>query len=347
MRHDNLIGIDLSKHSFQGCFLDKYDRERFNRKFTRQSLTNWFSRQSPLTVALEACGSAHHWARVVERMGHKPFIVPPHSVTAFRLGHKTDATDARAVAVAARQPKLKPVAPKSVEQQGLQGVDRIRQHWSDHLTATGNLIRSLLSEFGLTVPKGKSHLKQRIIEILEDAENEVPMPLRLQLIEAWHHYLDVEGRLKQAKQAQDRLVAEHASCRSLMRLAGVGPVNALGLYLALGDRGSSFANGREAAACIGLTPKQYSTGGEIVILGISKRIANKRLRSNLIQGARSVINRVRKQDPGTPQEVWLKSLMLRRGEGRAAVALANKIVRQAWAMLHYGEDFKFQAQRMH
>lgn len=345
MQHDNLIGIDLSKHSFQGCFVDKHSTERFNRKFTRQRLIHWFARQAPLAVALEACGSAHHWARVVERLGHKAVILPPHTVTAFRLGHKTDATDARAVAVAARQPGLKPVAPKTLEQQGLQGVDRIRQHWSDHLTATGNLIRSLLNEFGLTVPKGKSRLKQRVVEVLEDAENEVPMPLRLQLIEAWHHYIEVEERLKQAKQAQDRLVAEHVACCDLMRLEGVGPVNALGLYLALGDRGSSFVNGREAAACIGLTPKQYSTGGETVMLGISKRIANKRLRSNLIQGARSVINRVRKHDPRTPKEAWLKSLMVRRGEGRAAVALANKTIRQAWAMLHYGEDFKFQAEQ--
>jgi transposase len=340
MNKGNLIGIDLSKHSFQGCLLDQHSDEVFNRKFTRKSLTNWLSRQKPLVVAMEACGSAHHWARLVKRLGHQPLILPTRSVTGFRLGHKTDATDARAIAVAARQPKLKTVAPKTIEQQGMQGVERIRQHFCDHLTATGNLIRGLLNEFGIVLPRGISQFKQGVIEVLEDAENDLPMPLRLQLIESWRYYLDLEGRLKIAIQSRDQLIEQHEACRRLMRLASVGPVNALGLYMSLGDRGDSFANGREASACIGLTPKQNSTGGEVTILGISKKCANKRLRSSLIQGARSVIQVVRKRDPRNSKEAWLKSLIVRRGEGRAAVALANKTIRVAWAMLHYGDDFR-------
>ena len=339
MYKGNLIGIDLSKNSFQGCLLDKYQHERFNRKFTRNKLMDWLSRQQPLTVAMEACGSSHHWARLVERMGHRPLLVPTRSVTPFRLGHKTDASDARATGVAARQPKVKFVAPKTLEQQSMQGIERIREHLSDHLTATSNLIRGLLTEFGLPIPKGISAFKRGVVEILEDAENELPMPLRLQLIESWSYYLDLEARLNTAKRARDRIIAQHETCQLLMQLAGVGPVNSLGLYLTLGDRGSSFTNGREASACIGVTPKQYSTGGEVTILGISKKCANKRLRSTLIQGARSVIKVLKKRDPRNGMEAWLKALIARRGEGRAAVALANKTIRLAWAMLHYGEDF--------
>jgi len=340
MYQDNLIAIDLSKNSFQGCLLDKSHQERFNRKFTRNKLTEWLSRQQPLTVAMEACGSAHHWARLVERMGHRPLLVPTRTVTRYREGHKTDTTDARATGVAARQPKIKFVAPKTIEQQGMQGIERIRGHLSDHLTATSNMIRALLYEFGLTIPKGISAFKRRVVEILEDAENDLPMPLRMQLIESWEYYLELQARLKTAEQARDQVTEHHEFCQQLQQLQGVGPVNSLGLYLTLGDRGSSFGNGREAAACIGLTPKQYSTGGEVTMLGISKKCANKRLRSALIQGARAVINSLRKRDPRNGLETWLKSLMIRRGEGRAAVALANKTIRLAWAMLHYGEDFK-------
>ena len=340
MYKDTLIAIDLSKYSFQGSLLDKNHHERFNRKFTRENLTEWLSRQQPLTVVLEACGSAHHWARLVKSMGHRPLLVPTHKVARYREGHKTDATDARAAGIAARQPKTRFVAPKSIEQQGMQGVDRIREHFSDHLTATSNMIRGLLFEFGLTIPKGISAFKRKVVEILEDAENDIPMPLRWQLIESWQYYLELEARLKFAERARDQLIAHHQPCQQLIQLQGVGPVNSLGLYLTLGDRGSSFANGREASACIGATPRQYSTGGKVTMLGIRKKCVNKRLRSNLIQGARSVIKALKKRDPRNGLETWLEKLIERRGESRAAVALVNKTIRLAWAMLRHGEDFK-------
>ncbi len=340
MYQDNLFAIDLSKTSLQGCLLDKCHHERFNRHFSRGKAVDWLSRQQPLTVAMEACGTAHHWARLVERMGHRPLLVPTRTVSRYREGHKTNATDARAVGIAARQPNTRFVAPKTVEQQAMQGVERIREHLSDHLTATSNIIRSLLGEFGLIIPKGVSAFKHRVVEMLEDVENAIPVPLRTELIGLWEYYLDLRARLKKVTRTRDRLIAQHQACQQLSRLESVGPVNALGLYLALGDRGSSFNNGREAAACIGVTPQQYSTGNQVTMLGISKKCANKRLRSNLIQGARAVINALKRRDPRNAKEVWLKQLIERRGEGRAAVALANKTIRLAWAMLHYGEDFK-------
>ncbi len=278
MYQDNLFAIDLSKHSYQGCLLDRSHRERFNRKFSERKLIDWLSRQKPLTVAMEACGSAHHWARLVERMGHRPVLISPRTVARYREGHKTDATDASAIAVAARQPTVKFVAPKSIDQQAMQGVERIREHLNDHLVATSNLMRALMYEFGFKIPTGTSAFKRHAVEILEDAENDLPMPLRVQLIESWHYYRELEARLKTVKQARDQLISANQSCQQLLQLEGVGPVNALGLYLTLGERGTSFGHGREAAACIGTTPKQLSTGGQVVMLGISKKIANKRLR---------------------------------------------------------------------
>lgn len=340
MYQDNLFALDLSKKSIQGALFDKSHRVKFNRTYSANKLVDWFSRQSPLTVAMEASSSAHHWVRVVERLGHRVLLVPTRTANRYREGHKTNATDALAVGVAARQPTTKFVAPKTIEQQEMQSVERIRVHLSDHLTATSNMLRGLLGEFGLTIGKGNKAFKRGVVGYLEDAENELPRLLRIELMGQWEYYLKLEERLKKVTQVQNHLVKNHDACRVLLHLEGVGPVNALGLYLALGERGSSFNNGRNASACIGATPKQYSTGDTVTMGGISKVCANKRLRSNLIQGARSVIQKLNKRDPRNGKEVWLKKLMLRRGEGRAAVALANKTIRVAWAMLHYGDDFE-------
>jgi transposase len=267
-------------------------------------------------------------------------LVPTRTTNRYREGHKTNATDALAVGVAARQPTTRFVAPKTIEQQEMQSVVRIREHISSDLTATSNMMRALLAEFGLEIAKGKAAFKRRVVELLEDAENDIPMVLRTELINEWRRYQQLALRLKEVEHARDLLCKQHESCQRLNQLGGVGPVNAIGLYLTLGDRGSSFKNGREASTCVGTTPKQYSTGDTVTMMGISKKCANKRLRSNLIQGARSVIKALKKRDPKSAQEAWLKTLIERRGEGRAAVAWANKTIRVAWAMLHYGDDFK-------
>jgi transposase len=343
MYQDNLFCLDLAKKSIQGCLLDKNHQVRFNRTFSRKKLIEWLSRQQPMTVAMEACSTAHYWSRVIGRLGHRPLLVPTRTANRYREGHKTNATDALAVGVAARQPKTRFVAPKTIEQQEMQSVERIREHISDDLTATSNLIRALLGEFGLEIPKGKAAFKRHAVALLEDAENDIPMALRTELINEWMRYRQLELRLKETERARDLLCKRHESCQRLNQLGGVGPVNAIGLYLALGDRGSSFKNGREAATCIGTTPKQYSTGDEVTMLGISKKCANKRLRSNLIQGARSVIKALKRREPKNAQEAWLITLIGRRGEGRAAVAFASKTIRVAWAMLHYGDEFKLHA----
>jgi transposase len=340
MYQDNLFCLDLAKKSIQGCLLDKSHEARFNRTFSRKKLIEWLSRQQPMTVATEACSTAHYWSRVIERLGHRPLMVATRTANRYREGHKTNATDALAVGVAARQPTTRFVAPKTIEQQEMQSVERIREHISDDLTATSNMIRALLAEFGLEIAKGKAAFKRRVVELLEDAENDIPMVLRTELINEWMRYRQLGLRLKELEHARDLLSQHHESCQMLTQLGGVGPVNAIGLYLALGDRGSSFKNGREASACIGTTPKQYSTGDQVTMLGISKKCANKRLRSNLIQGARSVIISLKRRTPKNAQEAWLKELIERRGEGRAAVAWASKTIRVAWAMLHYGDEFK-------
>ncbi|QOL24398.1 IS110 family transposase [Thalassotalea sp. LPB0316] len=345
--NNNVIAIDLAKSSFHACVITDKNKVLTDRSFTRASLTNWLIKQKPATVVMEACGSSHYWARFAEQHGHKAKIIPTKSVTPFRQGHKTDKNDALAIGVASKQPRVKSVAIKTVEQQGLQSIERMRQHLSDQLTAMSNMLRALISEFGITIPKGISAFKKRIPEILEDGENELPFAFREQISNMYQLYLVIEAQEQHIEKQLGLLIKQQAQCQSLMALEGVGPVNALGLYIALGNQGSSFKNGREASACIGLTPKQYSTGGNIVLGTIGKKCGNKRLRSTLIQGALAYVKVVDKRQPKNNKEIWIKQLIAKGSLKKAAVALANKTVRTAWAMLSHDSQYQKPAELHH
>jgi transposase len=340
MFNNNVIAIDLAKSSFHVCTLNKHNEITTDRSFTRKKMTEWLVKQPKSTIAIEACGSAHHWARFVMKHGHTPVLLPPKLVTPFRKGHKTDKNDALAIAIAAKQPQIKTTAIKTIEQQGLQSIERIRQHHSDSITAIGNMLRGLVYEFGLTIPKGSAALKREIPVILEDAENDLPDAFRHQFSDMYQFYLTTEKALAEVENALALLIKQNTVCQELMNIEGIGPVNALGLSLVLGEQGKSFKNGREASACIGVTPKQYSTGGVVTLGGIGKKRGNKRLRSTLIQGALSVAKVVNHREPKNTKEAWLKALIDRCGINKAAVALANKNIRTAWAMLRYDNVYK-------
>lgn len=337
--NNNLIAIDIAKTSFQGVSQRK-NKVATNKAFDRKRLKIWLAKQPKSHVVMEACGSSHYWARYAQSLGHTARLIPARSVTAFRQGHKTDKNDALAIATASQQEHIKSVGIKTIEQQALQSIARIRQHLTDNQTAVSNMIRGLLCEFGLPINKGEKAFKAAIPLLLEDAENGFPDMLRPQIAAMYQSYLDGETHLKHVSRELTRLVNQQEQCRQLMALEGIGPVNALEVYLTLGNQGKSFSNGREAAACIGLTPKQYSTGGVVILGGIGKKKGKKRLRANLIQGALSVVKVVDKRNPKNDKERWLKSLIMRLGLRRAAVALANKTVRTAWAILRNGEDYR-------
>jgi transposase len=334
----NVIGVDLAKKVFQVCTIGKHDKVLSNKQLRAKNFEVYLAIQSKCLVVFEACGRAHHCARIARRCGHEVMILPAQWVAAFRQGQKTDRNDALAIAIAAKQPKVKTVAILDLDQQGLQSDSRVHQHVSDELTATGNMLRGLLAEFGIEINKGHAALKRSLPLILEDAENELPIATRESLNIAWQLWQILALKEKALKKLLTRRAEASEPCQRLMKIEGVGIINALGLYIEMGDA-THFKNGRSAAACIGVTPKQHSSGGKVKLGSIGKYCGNQRLRSSLITGAHSVIQAIEKRGVRNEKERWLKNIVERRGKGRAAVALANKTVRTAWAMLYNNEYY--------
>jgi len=333
----NTIGVDLAKNVIQVSVVSASSKEKLNKALTRTKFKEFLAKQRPALVAFEACASSHYWARTAQRHGHDVRILPALSVAPFRQGHKTDQNDALAVAEAAVRPNLKEAPIKSLDQQGLQSIQRSRELLVQERTALSNHIRGLLFEFGIVMPKGFATLHARIPEILEDAENEVPHIFRSTLQLMYRRLLALKEDLDVLTRQIEQLVQANDACKRLLDIEGVGPISAVLLYATLGT-GEAFHSGKEFSAYIGLTPKQYSSGGKTKLVGLSRHVANKRLRAVLIQGARSYIHRVK--EPKTTKDQWLLAMVARSGYGKASVALANKNVRTAWAMLTKGTDYE-------
>lgn len=329
----NVIGVDLAKNVIQVSVVSRSNRELCNQSLTRKGFGEFLAQQRPSVVAFEACATAHYWARVAQRHGHGVKIIPAKTVAPFRQGHKTDPNDALAVAEAASRPNVKQAPLKSIEQQGLQALQRSRELLVQARTGLANHLRGLLMEFGLTIPQGWSALHRRLPEILEDGENELPDLYRPTLNLLYARLCALREDIKRLNAEIEARVRQHPACERLLALEGVGPIGAVLLFATLGT-GQAFVNARQFAAYLGLTPKQFSSGGKVSFVGISKQVANKRLRAVLIQGARAHVHKLKQ--PKSTKDRWLSALIEHGGYGKAAVALANKNARTAWAMLTQG-----------
>jgi transposase len=339
MKNTTTYGIDLAKRSIQVTAVSASNIIKRNQSVSPNKLRNLLATHRPAKFVFEACGSAHYWARIATGHGHEAIILPSQFVAGSRQGQKTDANDALACAVASKHPKAKPVTIKTEEEQGLQAVERALQGLTKQSTAQNNLLIGLLFEFGITLAKRSGEVLRRLPDILEDAENGIPHFLRETLALSADHYREIRYRLAQVKAQHNRLVKQQLDCKRLLSLEGVGPMSAMGLYMAIGD-GHAFKHGREASACIGVTPKQYSTGGKVKIGTVGKKRGNQRLRYTLFQGAMSVVKQLKKRPPRTVKEKWFMDLIERRGERCAAMAYANKTVRTAWAMLRHQTTYE-------
>ncbi|MBD3609722.1 MAG: IS110 family transposase [Gammaproteobacteria bacterium] len=339
MKNYNTSGVDCAKNVMQISVDSPNNNQLQNKALSRKKFSEFLAKQKPSLVAFEACATAHYWARMAQRYGHSVKIIPAKTIVPFRQGHKTDSNDALAVAEAARRPNIKEAPMKSVEQQGMQSIQRSRELLIQEKTALSNHIRGLLMEFGVVIPQGFAALTRAIPEVLEDGDNELPDSYRPTLARMYTRFLQLKEDATFLDKEIEQLVKHNAACTRLTKLEGVGPIGSLLLFASFGT-GKAFHNGREYSAYIGLTPKQYSSGGKTNIIGISKHVANRRLRAVLIQGARAYVHKMK--EPKTRKDQWLCSLIQRAGYGRAAVALANKNVRTAWALLTQGTEYNAQ-----
>jgi transposase len=337
MKNHNTIGVDLAKNVIYISVLSSSQKLLQSKEVTRSKFKQFLANQKPAMVAFEACATAHYWSRFAQSHGHTTKILPALAVAPFRQGHKTDKNDALAVAEAANRPNIKEAPYKTVNQQAVQSIQRSRELLVNDRTALSNHIRGILLEFGFAIRQGYSALHQHVPDILEDGENELPDSYRATLNLLYVRLRDLRDDIGFMDKQIAAVIKQNPACSQLTKMEGVGPIGAILLFSSLGT-GKAFKNGREYSAYLGLTPKQYSSGGKTNLVGISKYVANKRLRSILIQGARAYIHKAKLGN--TVKDQWLLALIDRAGTGKAAVALANKNVRTAWALLTQGTEYQ-------
>ena len=336
MRNITTIGVDLAKNLFQVHGVDERGKVVLRRALKRAEMSSFFARLMPCLIGMEACGGAHFWARKLSGLGHTVRLMAPQFVKPYVKTNKSDARDAEAICEAVARPNMRFVPIKTVEQQALLAVHRVRQAFVSARTAQSNQLRGLLSELGIVMPKGTAVLEKRMPQILEDAENGLPGISRELFARLYAHFKELSGQVDELERQIKAWHRESAVSQRLEAIPGIGPLSASALAASIGDA-RVFKNGRQFAAWLGLVPRQCSSGGKERLLGISKR-GDSYLRTLLIHGARSVLLRLkRRTDQGA---VWLARLVARRSPNVAAVALANKNARVIWALLAHGRNYQ-------
>ena len=330
------LGIDLGKTVFHLVGLDSGGQVVVRKRCSRTQLLAFTANLEVQLIGMEACSGAHFLGKALRAQGHDVRLMPAQYVKPYVQTNKSDYIDAEAIAEAVQRPRMRFVPIKTEEQLDLQALHRVRERWVMRRTAVVNQVRSLLLERGLTLPKGRRHLDQALPRILEDAELGLSGPFRVLLAQLKLELEQLAGRIEQMDTVIQQEARENEACQRLTTIPGVGPVTATALVGAVGNA-SAFGKGRDLSAWMGIVPGQYSTGGQQKLLGISKR-GNKYLRRLFVQGARSVLQQRDKQAPGLSK--WLTQLLARTHQNVVVVALANKLVRIAWAVLCKNESYR-------
>jgi transposase len=339
--HASTVAVDLAKDVFELAFTDAQGRVIERKRLLRKAFARVMEQRPPLRVLMEACGSAHYWARRFQRQGHQVRLLPARDVRPYVRGNKTDRHDVAGILEADRCADIARVPVKTPEQQGIQASHRIREHLKGERTATINLLRGILREFGVVVPLGAAKVPAALREALEDGDNELPMALRHSLGEQLQRLAQLSAQMATIEQRLEEFASRDVAVQRYRRVPGVGLLTATALRAGAGDL-ARFGNGRQLSAWLGLTPREHSSGQQRHLGRLTKR-GDAYLRTLLIHGARAVLQaariRQRRGQPLDPLRTWALSVQDRQGHNKAACALANKLARRLWAMEHHGQAF--------
>lgn len=332
---DTMIGVDLAKNVFQVHGALRTGEVQFRIKLTRKQFPVFMAQQEPCTVILEACCGAHYWARQMEALGHEVKLIAPQYARPFVKRQKNDAADAEAIVIAARQPEMRFVAPKTVEQQSRAAVFRGRERLVHQRTADVNALRALLHEHGHVFPTGIRHL-DRMRALVEDEASDLPALIREECQDMLVQIAEKTARITERTTKLKALAARSDRARRLQTMPGVGPLTAVAVE-AFGPDMAAFKTGRDFAAWLGLVPRQHSSGGK-ERLGRMTKAGQADIRRLLIVGAMSRLNWLGQRT--ITEGSWLSRMLARKPKMLVAIALANKMARQIWAMLTKNEDYK-------
>ncbi|KXV18022.1 transposase [Acetobacter malorum] len=332
---DTMIGVDLAKNVFQIHAASRTGELLFRKKIRRPQFLQFMASQPPALIVMEACGSAHYWARELMSVGHEVKLIAPHYVRPFVKRQKNDAADAEAIVIAARQPEMRFVVPKTEEQQARAVLFRCRERLVHQRTELVNALRATLYEFGLVVPKGITHLKS-IEDFVEDENVSLPVFVRKECRDLLEQIEEQSARITEKTRAMIAVSEESTTAQRLETIPGVGPLTALAVE-AFAPAMENFRNGRDFAAWLGLVPRQFSSGGKERLGRISKA-GQADIRRLLIIGAMTRVNWASRKPP-VPGS-WLARMLTRKPRMLVAVALANKMARTIWAMLTRQENYR-------
>lgn len=352
---DNIVGIDLAKNSFAVHIANHEGRMiKQHKRVSRSALQKLFLNMSPSKIALEACGSAHHWARKLIEIGHQVKLIAPQFVKPYVKANKNDAHDAAAIAEAASRKHMNFVPVKNLQQQDLKMLHCIRDRLVSNKVYLTNQIRGILNEYGIVMLKGDAILRKKILELIDEnfvhsSWEELTGALKKNLRDLFDELVELENNIAKKDADIKEICKQDDSIKELLKVPGIGPITASAVVAHVGDA-RTFKSGRQFAAYLGLTPRENSTGGKTRLLGISKR-GNKNLRTLLIHGARSLITRQKFvkaenlekwSESRSRQQRWAQEKIEIKGVNKAAVGFANKQARIIWAILSKGVKYDAQ-----
>lgn len=330
------VGLDLAKQVFHVVCCDARGKVIGKRVLRRSEVLRYFAQLESVRVGMEACASAHYWGRALRDLGHEVRLLPAQHVKAYVRGNKNDYNDALAIAEAVVRPEMRAVAIKTVAQQDVQALHRLRQQCVASRTALCNQLRGLLGEYGVMLPLGLNRLRRRLPELLADAENGLSDFFRGLLAQGAQQLQELDRHIEAYTATLMRHSQQSDACRRLQTIPGFGPIVASVFHRVVGD-GQAYRRGRDVSAAVGLVPRQHSSGGKSVLLGISKR-GDRYLRSLLVHGARAVVRQAARKDDRLSR--WINQIKAQRGHNKAVVALANKLARIGWAVLAHNSVYE-------